>query len=340
MLIPDCAALHPGYGAIPMLTRRTALLAPLCVTLWPVASLAQAYPARAIRIVVPFAAGAPDTVARIVGQQLNAQLGQPVVIENRPGANGVTGTSEVVKATPDGYTLLVVSSSFAVNPSIYRKLPYDPLNDLEPVTAICATEGYILVVHPSVPANSVQELIALARDPARKLAYGSPGVGNALHLAGALLNARAGTNMAHVPYRGAGPAITDLLGAQIQVMFVTTPLGLAHIKAGSLRPLGYTNAKRAAFLPDVPTMEEAGFPGFVLDGGWYGLFAPARTPADIVARLHREVEAALTTSEVRERFAPLALDPIGSAPAAFKAFVAAQVKMFRELVRVANIEPQ
>jgi len=323
-----------------MLTRRAALLASLSAPLWPSAASAQTFPSRAIHLVVPFSAGAPDTVARIVGQQLSAQMGQPVITENRPGANGVTGTSEVAKAAPDGYTLLVVSSSFAVNPSIYRKLPYDPLHDLEPVTAICATEGYILVVHPSVPANTVQELIALARKPDSNLSYGSPGVGNTLHLTGALLNARAGTDMAHVPYRGAGPAITDLVGGQIEVMFVTTPLGLAHIQAGRLRPLAYTNARRASFLPDVPTMEEAGFPGFVLDGGWYGLFAPAGTPADIVARLHHEVEVALKSSEVRERFAALALDPIGSAPAEFKAFVASQVKMFGELVRLAKIEPQ
>ena len=323
-----------------MLTRRSALLASLSAPLWSSPAFAQAYPAHAIRLVVPFSAGAPDTVARIIGQQLSVQLGQPVITENRPGANGVTGTSEVVKSAPDGYTLLVVSSSFAVNPSIYRKLPYDPLHDLEPVTAICATEGYILVVHPSVSATTVQELIALARKPGSNLSYGSPGVGNTLHLTGALLNARAGTDMAHVPYRGAGPAITDLVGGQIQVMFVTTPLGLAHIQAGRLRPLGYTNAHRASFLPNVPTMEEAGFPGFVLDGGWYGLFAPAGTPGDIVARLHHEVEVALKSSEVRERFAPLALDPIGSPPAEFKTFVAGQVKMFGELVRLAKIEPQ
>ena len=182
-----------------MLTRRTALLASLSALVSPRFAFAQSYPSRSIRIVVPFAAGAPDTVARIVGQQLNVQMGQPVVIDNKPGANGTLGTQEVVKAAPDGHTLLIVSSSFAVNPSIYRKLPYDPTADLEPVTSVCATEGYILVVNPSVPANTVQELIALARDPASKLSYGSPGVGNTLHLAAALLNARAGTDMAHVP---------------------------------------------------------------------------------------------------------------------------------------------
>jgi tripartite-type tricarboxylate transporter receptor subunit TctC len=323
-----------------MMTRRTALLSSVTALLWPAAARAQQYPTRAVRIVVPFSAGAPDTVARIVGQQLNARMGQPVVIDNRPGANGTTGTHEVVKAAPDGHTLLLVSSSFAVNPSIYRKLPYDPINDLEPITSVCATEGYILVVHPAVPAKSVQELVALARDPASKLSYGSPGVGNTLHLAGALFNARAGTAMAHVPYRGAGPAITDLLGGQIQVMFVTTPLGLQHIQAGRLRPLGYSNTRRAAFLPEVPTMEEAGMPGFVMDGGWYGLFAPARTPPDVVARLHREVAAALKSPEVLARFAPLALDPVGTPPAEFRRFLAEQIKKFGELVRLAKIEPQ
>jgi tripartite-type tricarboxylate transporter receptor subunit TctC len=323
-----------------MMTRRAALLGGVSALLDSATAHAQQYPSRAIRIVVPFSAGAPDTVARIVGRELNAQMGQPVVIDNRPGANGTTGTHEVVKAAPDGHTLLIVSSSFAVNPSIYRRLPYDPLNDLEPVTSVCATEGYILVVNPSVPAKSVQELTALARDPASKLSYGSPGVGNTLHLAGALFNARAGTAMAHVPYRGAGPAITDLLGGQIQVMFVTTPLGLQHIQAGRLRPLGYTNVRRASFLPDVPTMEEAGMPGFVMDGGWYGLFAPARTPPDIVARLYREVATALKSPEVLARFAPLALDPIGSPPAEFRRFLAEQIKKFGELVRLAKIEPQ
>jgi len=323
-----------------MLTRRDVLLGALSVPLWSARARAQVYPSRAIHLVVPFSAGAPDTVARLIGQQMQMQLGQPVIVENRPGANGVTGTHEVVKAVPDGYTLLVVSSSFAVNPNIYRRLPYDPIHDLEPVTSICATEGYILVVNPDVPARTVPELVALGRRRGSNLSYGSPGVGNSLHLAGALFAARAGIDMAHVPYRGAGPAITDLLGGQIQVMFVTTPLGLSHILAGRLRPLAYTNARRAAFLPDVPTMEEAGFPGFVLDGGWYGMFAPARTPADIVERLHREVETALAAHEVRERFQPLAVDAIGSPPAAFRTFVGAQIKMFAELVRVAKIAPQ
>jgi tripartite-type tricarboxylate transporter receptor subunit TctC len=289
---------------------------------------------------VPFAAGAPDTVARIIGQQIHAQVGQPVVVDNRPGANGTLGAQEVVKAAPDGYTVLIVSSSFAVNPSIYRRLPYDPLADLEPITNICLTEGYFLVVHPSVAAKSVQELIALGKKPDARLSYGSPGVGNGLHLAGALFNARAGLDMAHVPYRGAGPAIQDLIAGQIPVMFVTTPLGLQHIQSGALRALAYTNARRAPFLPEVPTMQEAGLPGFALDGGWYGMFAPAKTPAEIVDRLHREVQTALKSPDVLARFNPLAVVPVGSPPAEFKPYVAGQIKMYAELVKIAGIEPQ
>jgi tripartite-type tricarboxylate transporter receptor subunit TctC len=304
------------------------------------AALSQSYPSRVIRLVVPFAAGAPDSVARILAQQLQIQTGQSVIVENRPGANGVVGTEAVAKAEPDGYTLLVVSSSFAVNPSIYRRLPYDVLRDFEAITAISGTDGYTLVVNPSVPAKSVRELIALARDPGNKLAYGSPGVGNTLHLAGELFKARTGVHIEHVPYRGAGPAITDLLSGQIQMMFVTPPLSLAHIQAGKLRPLAYTAAKRWPVLPEVPTMAEAGVDDFVLDGGWYGLFAPAGTSADIVARLYREVKHALQAREVQQKYAALGLNPIGSAPAEFKTFLAAQVKMYGELVRVAKIEQQ
>jgi tripartite-type tricarboxylate transporter receptor subunit TctC len=323
-----------------MLTRRAALLGSLTALTWPGAGWGQAYPGRAIRVVVPFAAGAPDTVARILGQQVHTQIGQPIVVDNRPGANGTLGAQEVVKAAPDGYTVLIVSSSFAVNPSIYRRLPYDPLADLEPITNICLTEGYFLVVHPSVAAKSVQELIALGKKPDARLSYGSPGVGNGLHLAGALFNARAGLDMAHVPYRGAGPAIQDLIAGQIPVMFVTTPLGLQHIQSGALRALAYTNARRAPFLPEVPTMQEAGLPGFALDGGWYGMFAPAKTPAEIVDRLHREVQTALKSPDVLARFNPLAVVPVGSPPAEFKPYVAGQIKMYAELVKIAGIEPQ
>ncbi len=304
------------------------------------AALAQQYPDRPVHIIVPFAAGAPDSVARILAQQLQAQAKQSFVVENRPAANGTVGTDAVAKAPPDGYTLLVPSASIAVNPSIYRSLPYNVLTDLEPVTPICRGEGYILVVNPSVPAKTVQELLSLARDPKSKLSYGSPGVGNTLHLAAELFKARTGIDMTHVPYRGAGPAISDLIGGQIQVMFVTPPLSLEHIRAGKLRPLAYTAAKRWSVLPDVPTMAEAGVQDFVMDGGWYGMFAPAKTPANIITQLSQEVKAALMAPEVQRNISALGLSPFVSSPSEFKAFFAEQVRFYAELVRLAKIERQ
>jgi tripartite-type tricarboxylate transporter receptor subunit TctC len=302
--------------------------------------VAQGYPARTVHVVVPFAAGAPDSVARILVQQLQAQMHQSFVVENRPAANGTVATEQVAKSAPDGYTLMVTSASIAVNPSIYRKLPYDVRADLTAVASICRTEGYVLAVNPAVLAHTVAELVALARDPANKLSYGSPGVGNTLHLAGELFKARTGVDITHVPYRGAGPAISDLLAGQIQVMFVTPPLSLAHIQAGKLRPLAFTGAQRWPVLPDVPTMAEAGVQDFVVDGGWYGLFAPARTPPDLVQRINSEVSAALDAAEVQTNYAALGLAPFASSPVDFKIFLDQQIRMYAELVQIAKIDPQ
>jgi tripartite-type tricarboxylate transporter receptor subunit TctC len=324
---------------IGLLGCRLGLLLPALIALCPAVG-AQSYPSRTTTIVVPFAAGAPDSVARVMAKELQAQTGQSVIVENRPAANGTVATEAVAKAPPDGHTLLITSASIAVNPSIYRKLGYDVLTDLEAVTAICRTEGYVLALNPAVPARTVQELVVLARDPKHRLSYGSPGIGNTLHLAGELLKARTGIDITHVPYRGAGPAITDLLSGQIQMMFVTPPLSLAHIQSGRLRPIAYTGARRWPVLPDVPTMAEAGVADFVMDGGWYGLFAPAKTPADIVVRLRRNVTMALNAPEVRNAYAALGLDPVGSSPAEFKRFLAEQVRRYAELVAIAKIEPQ
>ena len=318
---------------------------------WPVLALAfsavcscnawaEAYPSRPVRVIVPFGAGGPDTIARVVGQQLAAQMGQTFVIDNRPGANGIVGTDAVAKAAPDGYTLILVSASFVVNPSIYKKLPYDTLKDFIPITNVCAQEAFILTVHPSVPAQTVQELVALGRKPESKLSYGSPGVGNTMHLAGALFDARAHTNMAHIPYKGGGPAIAALLGGEIQAMFANTTLALPHIKAGKLRALGVTGRTRLAALPDVPTLTESGVPGMEIDAGWFGMFAPAKTPPEIVTKLSNEIRAALANPQVRERLLEQGFRPVGNSPAQFKPYIEAEIKAYAEMVRLAKIQPE
>jgi tripartite-type tricarboxylate transporter receptor subunit TctC len=322
-----------GVSSLRRFMLSAGLLAPL--GLW-----AQAYPGKPVRIIVPFGTGGPDSLARVLGAQLTTQMGQSFVVENKPGANGILGADAVAKSAPDGYTLMITSAGFAANPHMYKKLPFDPEKDFIPVTNLLENPGVFVVVNPSLGVKTLQELIDLARKPGSKLSFGSPGVGNNLHLSGEFFNAKAGTPILHVPYKGAGPAVAALLSGETQVMFSTPPAVMQHIKAGKLTALAYSDQKRHPLMPDVPTAQEAGLAAFAHHGGWFGLFAPAQTPAEVINRLHQEVRTAFANPSFREKLAALGADPVGNSPAEFRAFVQAESRRYGEMIRLAKIQPE
>ena len=301
---------------------------------------AQDWPARPLRLVVPFApGGVTDTSARVVADRLGARLGQTVVVENRPGASGNIGTQQVAQAAPDGYTLLLgFDGTMVINPWVFAKIPFDTLRDFEPVTKL-GDATLILAAHPSVAANDVSELIALAKAKPGTLSYGTSGTGGTPHLAGELLNQRAGIALVHVPYKGGGPAITDAVGGQIPLVFTAIAGAQQYVKSGRLKALGVPAAKRSAALPDVKTFVEAGLDGFVVDS-WVGVLVPAKTPRPTVERLHRDIAGVLAEPEVRERYAVLGIEPVGNAPGDFAAQIRADLARWEKVVKQANIRQE
>jgi tripartite-type tricarboxylate transporter receptor subunit TctC len=312
----------------------------LASALMATGALGQAYPTKAVRIIVPAATGGPDIVARVVGAQLQAQLGQPFVVENRPGANGIVGADLVAKAAPDGYTLMVYSSGFVINPFMHKTLPYDTEKDFAPVTNLVSNGGMFFAVNPSVPANTLQEFLVLARKPDAKFAYSSPGVGNTWHLAMEVFDSMAGIKMLHVPYKGGGPATAALASGEVQAMFSSPAPILPHMKSGRVRALAYSGEKRHPSAPEVPTTAEAGMPQYKDDGGWFGMFAPAGTPPEIIDKLWREVRTAMQDAGVRQRLAGIGVEPVADSPADFRKFVAAELKAYAEKVRLAGVKPE
>jgi tripartite-type tricarboxylate transporter receptor subunit TctC len=298
-----------------------------------------AYPQKSIRMVVPFPpGGGTDILARLFGQKMSETLGQPIIIDNRGGAGGTIGTDIAAKAPPDGYTLILVSGSHAINASLYTKLPYDAVNDFAPITQIATSPG-ILVVNPSLPVKSVKDLIALARAKPGQINYASAGSGTPPHLAGELFKVMAKIDMVHVPYKGNAPAFTDVIGGQVSLIFPTMPSAMPFIKSGKLRPIAVTSAKRSPAAPDIPTIAESGLPGYEATS-WYGILAPARTPPQIVARLHDVLVSVIGAPDIKEKLAAQGLDPVGNTPQQFAAVIKSEIVKWAKVVKASGAKPE
>ncbi|MEQ1775367.1 MAG: tripartite tricarboxylate transporter substrate binding protein [Burkholderiales bacterium] len=298
------------------------------------------YPAKSVRVIVPFPPGGPtDTVTRIIGPKLSEALGHQIIIDNRGGAGGATGTELVAKSTPDGYTILAGTiGGLAVSPTLNPKLGYNTLRDLAPITQL-VNVAYIVTLHPSVPAKSIKELLALAKARPGKLNYGTSGAGTGPHLAGELLNMMAGINVVHVPYKGSAPAQTALMSGEVDITFENTLIVLPQVKSGRLRPIAATGVQRSKLLPDLPTVAEAGVPGFSASG-WYGMMAPVATPKDIVARLNADITRVLRMPDITDRLNSMAAEPAPGTPEQFSAFIRTEIDKWAKVVKAANMKAE
>lgn len=315
-----------------------AMLAAAVIALLPALACAQAYPTKPVRIVVPFQpGGSMEVIARLVGQKLTAAFGQPVIIENRPGAGGTTGIEFVAKAPADGYTLLAIPSAFAMNPSLYGKAPYDPIKDFEPVSAL-ASYSLLLACHPSLPVRSIKELIALAKAQPGSLNYSSGGNGTSNHVAAELFAYMAGVRLTHVPYKGGGPAFMALIGGEVHIMFAAAPTTMPFVKSGKLRVLGVSTAKRSPFLPDIPTIAEAGVPGYEVSS-WSALFAPAGTPAAIVKSINAEVGKGLRQADALEVLERQGLEQSAGTQEELASLIRTEVTKWAKVIKATGIKP-
>jgi tripartite-type tricarboxylate transporter receptor subunit TctC len=320
---------------IALFARTACVLASALMATWPAA--AQDYPKKQIELVVPFVAGGTtDNIARLMAQRFSESWGQTVVVNNRAGGGSTIGTNAVAKASPDGHTLLVTTIGFAINAGL-QKLPYDPIGDFTPITEL-ASLPLVLVVHPSVPATSLDEFIALAKSKAGGWDYASSGTGTSPHLAAEMFKSMAGIELVHVPFKGNAEAMNSLMGGHVKIYFALVPAVLQHIKAGTLRAIAVTTEERLPYLPDVPTIAELGFPGYEISS-WQGVFAPAGTPKDVVAKINGELVRMLKVPEVHRRISEEGADPVGSTPDAFANRVKNEITKWTKVIKTSGIQP-
>ena len=319
-----------------MLARICTALSAAVVAAVSLPAVAQPYPAKPVRVIVPFApGGGSDFTGRLVAQKLTERLGTTFVVENRPGAGGNLGAELALKAPADGYTLLLISASYTVNPSVY-KLSFDPIADITPVIQVSGGP-YVVAVHPSVPANTLAEFVAYAKRQPEKLAYGTSGNGSIMHVASQYFADAAGIKVLHIPYKGTGPALQDTIGGQVQLIFGAIPATLPHVKAGRLRALAVTTSKRVSAAPELPTVAEVGYPGYEVTN-WHGLIAPRGVPAEIVERLNREVNELIKGEEMKKSLAADGLEPAGGSPAQFAEILKVEAARWAKVVKQAGIK--